>query len=179
MKVNKYYEQACQSQILKTFLSLPSLALTAAHRPLDDTAGIYGFEAPCTEAHQYVLTEEYPLQLRCMSSFLITNWSLPDTELRGEIAAGHRLKAFAIIVGVRSRWVVVFNLDEVLRRRKREPGRAVSVESLMEVWFCEGRGRGEWGGKRERSKLVYVPETDDWFFTWPLAALAAFGVLEE
>jgi hypothetical protein len=182
MKVNQSYEKACREHILQRFLALPELHFTGAKRILDETAGVYGLESRGKpDAHQYVLTEEYPCDFRFMSNFFITTWSISDSEIMEEVAAGHRLKAFAIIVGTRSRWVIVFNLDELQRQRKAKPRKAISVPSLLEVYYHEHHNqpvKGEWNKRGERSKLVYVPQTDDWLFTWHLSALVAFDVMD-
>jgi hypothetical protein len=181
LKVNQTYERTCHEIILKRFLALPDLHFACAKRILDETAGVYGFEGMGKpDAHQYILTEDYPCEFRLMSTFFITTWPMPDTVLMEEVAAGHRLKTFAITVGNRSRWVIVFNLDELQRRRKQNPRNAISVPSLLEVYYHEHQNqpiKGEWSKRSERSKLVYVPQTDDWFFTWQLSALLIFGVM--
>jgi len=182
IKVNPAYERTCHEIILKRFLSLPELHFASAKRILDETAGVYGFEGGKPEAHQYILEEDYPCDFRIMSTFFITTWPIPDAVLMEEVAAGHRLKTFAITVGNRSRWIITFNLDELQRRRKANPRKAISVTSLWEVYYHEHQNRpikGDWNKRSERSKLVYVPQTDDWFFTWQLSALVAFGVMED
>ena len=182
IKVNQTYEHACHEIILKRFLALPELHFACAKRILDETAGVYGFEGGKPDAHQYILTEDYPCEFRIMSTFFITTWTIPDSMFMEEVAAGHRLKTFAITVGHRSRWVITFNLDELQRRRKANPRKAVSVSSLWEVYYHEHQNqpvKGDWNKRSERSKLVYVPQTDDWFFTWQLSALVAFGVMDE
>lgn len=183
MKVNPSYERACHEHILNRFLALPDLHFACAKRILEETAGVYGFESlGKPEAHHYILTEDYPCNFRLLSTFFITTWSMPDTMIVEEISAGHRLKTFAITVGKRSRWVIVFNLDDLQRRRKANPSKAVSVPSSLEVYYHERVNhplKGEWNSRGERSKLVYVPETENWYFTWQLSALVAFGVMDD
>ena len=183
MKVNRTYERTCHELILKRFLALPDLHFTCAKRVLDDTAGVYGLEGMVKpDAHQYILTEDCPCDFRLMSTFFITTWPMPDSLMMEEIAASHRLKTFAITVGHRSRWVITFNLDDLQRRRKANPHKAISVPSLFEVYYHERRNqpiKGEWNKKSERSKLVYVPQTDDWFLTWQLSALVAWDVMDD
>ena len=184
MKVSSTYEKACQEQILRRFLSLPNLQFTSARRVLDDTSGIYGLESSKRyNAHEYLLQDPYPCSFRIVSSLLITDWTIPHSDLEEINAAGHRLHTFAITVGERSRWVMVFNLDNLKRKTREKAGKAISVPSLLEVYYHNAEDgqvyKGEWTNRKERAKLVYVPETDDWYFTWPLVALVAFGVLNE
>ena len=183
MKVNETYGPTCHEIILKRFLALPDLHFACAKRILDETAGVYGLEGMGKpDAHQYILTEDYPCEFRLMATFFITTWPIPDSAIMEEVAAGHRLKTFAITVGSRSRWVITFNLDELQRRRKQNPTKAISVPSLFEVYYHEHQNqpvKGEWNKRSERSKLIYVPQTDDWFFTWQLSALIAFGVMDD
>ena len=183
MKVNQSYERACHQHILNRFLSLPSLHFASAIRSLDETAGVYGFESLGRgDAHQYILEEDYPCDFRLISTFFISSWSIPESYFMEEIFAGRWLKAFAIVVGDRSRWIIVFNLDDLKRRRKAKEGKAISLPSSLELYYHDRRKnsiKGEWSSHNERSKLVYVPETDNWYFTWPLSALVAFGVMDD
>jgi hypothetical protein len=117
-----------------------------------------------------------------MSTILLTTWTIPDQVFQDMISAGHFLKAFALTVGEKSRWIFVFNLD-VMKRRQRGLGivKAVSVASVLELYYAEVDGcvrKGEWSHRKERAKWVFVPEMDNWYFTWPLSALAAFGVMD-
>jgi len=185
MKVNQSYEHACHELILKRFLALPNLHFACARRELDETGGIYGFEGiGRPDAHQYILTEDYPCDFRLIANFFVTTWSMPNELIMEEIAAGNRLKTFAIAVGKRSRWVIVFNLENLRRRRKARPNKAVSVPSTLEVYYHDRRDgrpslRGIWDRRSEKSKLVYVPETENWYFTWQLSALTTFGVMDD
>jgi hypothetical protein len=78
---------------------------------------------------------------------------------------------------------MVFNLDQLMRKAKEKVGKAISVPSLLEVYYHDGVNgtahKGEWTNRKERAKLVYVPETEEWYFTWPLQALVTWGVLNE
>jgi hypothetical protein len=184
MKVNSFYEKACQEHILQRFSALPALQFASAKRELDDTSGVYGLESSKRySAHEYLLQDHYPCSFRIVSSLLITNWTIPNSEFLEINAAGHRLHAFAITVGERSRWIMVFNLDKLKRKLKEKVGKAISLSSLLEVYYHDGpdgvANKGEWSNRKERAKLVYVPETDDWYFTWPLVALGVWGVLNE
>lgn len=183
MKVGRFYERACQDHILRRFLSLPSLQFASAKRDLDETSGVYGMEGLGRRtAHEYILQDNYPCEFRIVSSLLITNWTIPHASFEEMISAGHWLHTFAITVGERSRWIIVFNLDILKRRSKEKSGKAVAVPSILELYYRDSENdvcKGEWHNRRERAKLVYVPETDDWYFTWPLSALVAFGVLNE
>jgi hypothetical protein len=182
-KVCPFYERACHEHILNRFLGLPSLHFTSAIRPLDETGGVYGLEAlGNADAHQYILDEDYPCDFRLISTFFITTWPMPESSIMEEISAGHWLKTFAIAVGDRSRWIIMFNLDDLKRRRKANPNKAVSVPSSLEVYYHDRPNhpvKGEWTKRGERSKLVYVPETENWYFTWQLSALVAFGVMDD
>ena len=182
-KVNQSFERACNEHILKRFFSLPDLHFACAKRAYDDTGGVYGLEGVGKpDAHQYVLIEDYPCDFRVLSTFLITTWPMPDALIMEDVAAGHRLKTFAITVGRRSKWVVVFNLDDLRRRRKANPDKAISVPSIIEVYYHDSQNatiKGEWTARGERSKLVYVPETENWYFTWQLSALVTFGVMDD
>jgi hypothetical protein len=182
MKVNSLYERVCQEHILRRFLSLPGLQFASAKRTLDDTSGVYGLESSKRyNAHEYLLQDPYPCSFRIVSSLLLTDWTISHSEFQEINAAGHRLHTFAITVGERSRWIMVFNRDTLRRKTREKPGKAISVASLLEVYYHDSEDgqvlKGEWTNRRERAKLVYVPETDDWYFTWPLAALVTFGVL--
>lgn len=183
MKVNQSYERACHQHILNRFLSIPSLHFASARRRLDETAGVYGFESPGRgDAHQYLLEDDHPCEFRLISTFFITTWSIPESYFMEEISAGRWLKGFAILVGDRSRWIIVFNLDELKRRRKAKQGKAISIPSSIELYYQDRPNnpiKGERSNRDERSKLVYVPETDNWYFTWPLSALVAFGVMDD
>ena len=183
MKVSCSFDKACRELILERFLALPDLCFASAKRNLDDTAGVYGFEGLGRgDAHQYLLDEEYPCEFRLINDFFITRWTIPDSAFADMIASGAWLKAFAFTTGERSRWVAIFKLDEIHRRRKSKRAKAVSVPAAQELYCLDRPGlrplRGEWANRREHSKLVFVPETDEWYFTWPLAALAGWGVLE-
>jgi hypothetical protein len=182
MKVNQSYERACRDIILKRFLALPALHFASARRTFDETGGVYGFEGlgRC-DPHQYILEEDYPLEFRVMNTFFITKWAIPDSAFEEMIACGQYLKAFAITVGDRSRWVTVFNLDVLKRRKKMNGSKALGVPSILERWYLDRPGhpqKGDYSNQKDRSKLVYVPETDNWYFTWPLSALLAFGVMD-
>lgn len=183
MKVNQTYERACHQLILHRFLSLPSLHFASAIRRLDETAGVYGFESLGRgDAHQYILEEDYPCDFRLISTFFITTWPIPESYFMEEISAGRWLKAFAIVVGDRSRWIIVFDLNILKRRRKAKQGKAISFPSSLELYY-HGRPnnsiKGERSSRDERSKLVYVPESDSWYVTWPLSALVALGVMDD
>lgn len=183
-EVNKSFERACHEEILKRFLSLPDLHFAGAKRAYEETGGVYGLEGlGRADAHQYILVEDYPCDFRILSTFFITTWPIPDSYFKEEVSVGHWLKSFAITVGRRSKWVIVFNLDDLKRRRKASPDRAVSVPSSFEVYYHDSPNRpnrkGEWNSRGERSKLIYVPETENWYFTWQLSALVAFGVLDD
>jgi hypothetical protein len=181
MKVSHSFDQACRDLILSRFLALPDLCFASAKRILDDTSGVYGFEGLGRgDAHQYLLEEEYPCEFRLMNDFFITRWTIQDYAFANMIAAGSRLKAFAFTAGERSRWVAVFKLDEIYRRRKSKQAKAVSVAAVQELYYLDKPGRpvrGEWTNRKQRSKLVFVPETDEWYFTWPLAALSDWGIM--
>jgi len=182
MEVSGSFDKACRELILERFLALPELCFASAKRNLDDTAGVYGFEGLGRgDAHQYLLDEEYPCVFRLMNDFFITKWTIPDSAFADMIASGAWVKAFAFTTGERSRWVAIFKLDEIHRRRKSMRAKAVSVPAVQELYCLDRPGqrpvRGEWTNRRQRSKLVFVPETDEWYFTWPLAALAGWGIL--
>jgi len=184
MKVNPSYQRVCQDHILRRFLALPSLQFTSAKRILEETSGVYGLESSKRfNPHEYLLQDLYPCSFRVVSSLLLANWTIPHAELQELNAAGHRLHTFAITVGERSRWIMVFNLDQLRRKAKEKVGKAISVPSLLEVYYHDGVNgtvhKGEWTNRKDRAKLVYVPETEEWYFTWPLEALVSWGVLNK
>jgi F-box domain len=183
MKVNESFRKAASEIILSRFLALPDLCFASAKRILDDTAGVYGFEGLGRgDAHQYLLDEEYPCEFRIMNDIFITRWTIPDSAFADMMSSGAWVKAFAFTAGERSRWVAIFKLDEIHRRRKSKRAKATSVSAAQELYYLDRSGhpiRGEWTNRKQRSKLVFVPETDEWYFTWPLAALAGWGIMSE
>jgi hypothetical protein len=185
MKVNPSYQRMCHELILNRFLALPDLQFAAVKRELDETGGVYGLESlGGQDPRDYLLTEEFPCEFRVMSTFLITTWPFPDEVLMEEIAQGHMMKSFALTVGTRSKWVFVFNLDQLKKKRKDNPDKAISVPAILEIYYHFRPSphhpiKGDWTKRGERSKLVYVPETENWYFTYQLSALAAFGVMDD